>query len=153
MSTTHNYNGGAVIASNISEFIDFTVSYSANYNVVQNSIQPELNNTYFNQATSVDLNLLTKKGWILQNSLRHQKYTGLTDGYNQNFMLWNISAGKKFLKDQRGELKLTVFDLLKQNQSIVRTTTESYIEDSQTQVLQQYFLMTFSYRLRNFGSR
>ena len=153
MSTTHNYNGGAVIASNISEFIDFTLSYSANYNIVKNSIQPELNTTYFSQATSFDLNLLTKSGWVFQNSLRHQGYSGLADGFNQNYLLWNASVGKKFLKDNRGELKLTVFDLLKQNQSIVRTVTESYIEDSQTQVLQQYFLMTFSYRLRNFGGR
>src|SRR5690606_37501103 len=111
------------------------------------------NTTYFSQATSFDLNLLTKSGWVFQNSLRHQGYSGLADGFNQNYLLWNASVGKKFLKDNRRELKLTVFDLLKQNQSIVRTVTESYIEDSQTQVLQQYFLMTFSYRLRNFGGR
>jgi len=31
--------------------------------------------------------------------------------------------------------------------------TETYIEDVQTQVLQQYFMLTFSYRLRNFGAK
>jgi uncharacterized membrane protein YgcG len=44
-----------------------------------------------------------------------------------------------------------VFDLLKQNQSIVRTVTGSYIEDAQTQVLKQYFMLTFTYKLKNFG--
>jgi hypothetical protein len=44
-----------------------------------------------------------------------------------------------------------VFDLLKQNQSIIRTVTGAYIEDSRNQVLQQYFLLTFSYSLKNFG--
>jgi hypothetical protein len=48
-------------------------------------------------------------------------------------------------------VKLSVFDLLKQNRSINRTVTESYTEDVQNQVLQQYFMLTFSYRLRNFG--
>lgn len=153
MSTNRNFNGGAVIASNISEYIDFTVSYNANYNVVKNSIQPQLNTSYFTQVTSFDLNLLTKKGWLLQNNFRFEGYSGLADGFNQNYAIWNVSAGKKFLKDQKAELKLTVFDLLKQNQSIVRNVTESYIEDSQTQVLRQYFLLTFSYRLRNFGVR
>jgi hypothetical protein len=46
---------------------------------------------------------------------------------------------------------LSVFDLLKQNQSIVRTVTGAYIEDSQSKVLQQYFMLTFSYSLKNFG--
>ena len=58
---------------------------------------------------------------------------------------------KKFLKNQNGEIKLSVFDLLKQNRSITRNITESYTEDVQNQVLQQYFMLTFSYRLRNFG--
>ena len=63
-----------------------------------------------------------------------------------------MSAGKKILKDQKGELKLGVFDLLKQNRSITRNVTGEYIEDVQNQVLQQYFMLTFTYNLRNFGT-
>jgi hypothetical protein len=65
--------------------------------------------------------------------------------------LWNAAIGKKFLKKQAAELKLSVFDLLKQNQSITRTVTETGIEDYQSQVLQQYFMLTFTYSLKNFG--
>jgi hypothetical protein len=97
--------------------------------------------------------LLSNNGWLFQNDLNNQSYRGLTDGYNQSFWLWNIGVGKKFLKKNRGELKLTVFDLLKQNQSISRNVEETYIEDVQTQVLQQYFMLTFTYNLRNFGKR
>ncbi len=150
-SKTHTYNAGLVLASNVSQYVDFTLSYSANFNKIRNSIQPQLNNDYFNHVAGFQLNLLSKNGWVFQNALNNQVYRGLTDGFNQNFWLWNMSAGKKFLKDHKGELRLSVFDLLKQNQSIVRTATESYIEDVQTQVLQQYFMLTFSYRLRNFG--
>jgi hypothetical protein len=32
-----------------------------------------------------------------------------------------MSAGKKILKGQKGEIKVSVFDLLKQNQSITAT--------------------------------
>jgi vacuolar-type H+-ATPase subunit D/Vma8 len=63
-----------------------------------------------------------------------------------------MSVGKKFLKSKKGELKLSVFDLLKQNRSISRDVTETYIEDVRNQVLQQYFMLTFSYNLRNFGT-
>ncbi len=56
------------------------------------------------------------------------------------------------MKNNAGELKLSVFDLLKQNQSIVRTVTNIYIEDAQSEVLQQYFMLTFTYNLKNFGA-
>ena len=153
VSKAQTYNAGAVLASNISENVDFTVSYSANFNKVKNTIQPSLNNNYFSQNVGVQLNLLSKNGWVFQNDLNNQSYRGLTDGFNQDFWLWNVSAGKKFLKNNNGELRLTVFDLLKQNQSIRRNVEEIYVEDVQTQVLQQYFMLTFSYKLRNFGSR
>lgn len=152
ISNSYNYNLGAVLASNISEYIDFTLSYSGNINNVKNTLQPTLNNNYFTQSAGIVVNLLTKKGQFFQNDLSNQYYKGLTDGFNQNYWLWNMAIGQKFLKKQAGELKLSVFDLLKQNKSITRNVTESYVEDVRNQVLQQYFMLTFSYKLRNFGN-
>ncbi len=153
-SVTNNYiyNAGIVIASNISQYVDFNLSYSANFNNTKNSISVAANQNYVNQVTGIQFNLLSKSGWFIQNDLTNQIYTGLSAGNNTNFWLWNASIGKKFLKNNVGELKLSAFDLLKQNQSIVRTVLENYIEDSRSNVLQQYFLLTFTYSLKNFGT-
>lgn len=152
LANNYTYNLGAVFSSNISEYVDFTLSYSANFNDLKNSIQPTLNNTYFSHVAGLRLNLLSKNGWVFSNDLSNQLYSGLTDGFNQQYWLWNVSAGKKFLPGQRGELKVTVFDLLNQNRSITRTNTETYVEDVQTQVLKQYFMVTFTYKIKNFKS-
>ena len=152
VSKNVTYSVGSVIASNVSQYIDFTVSYSANFNKVKNQIQPNLNNDYFSHVASVQLNLLSKMGWFFQNDINNQLYSGLTEDFNQSYFLWNMSAGKKFLKNQKGELKLSVFDLLKQNKSISPNATETYFEEVQNQVLQQYFMLTFTYNLRNFGT-
>ncbi|MEO6330328.1 MAG: outer membrane beta-barrel protein [Ginsengibacter sp.] len=150
ISNSYSYNLGGVLASNISQYIDFTISYSGNINVVKNSLRPQLNNNYFTQTAGLQANLLSKNGWFAQNDITNLFYSGLSAGFNQSYWLWNVAIGKKFLKDQAGELKLSVFDLLKQNRSITRNVTESYIEDSQNRVLQQYFMLTFSYKLKNF---
>ena len=148
-TTTYTYSAGAVLASNISEYVDFNLSYSGNFNTVVE--QP--NNNYYTSVAGAQVNLLTKKGWFLQNDLNNQTYLYKSNtATDQNFWLWNVSAGKKFLKDQKGELKFSVFDLLKQNKSITRTVTETYIEDVQSQVLQRYFMLTFTYKLKNFGT-
>jgi len=139
-----------VISSNISENLDFTLSYTPNYNIVKNSIQPNLNSNYFSNAASARINWIFWKGFELDNNITYQKYSGLGETYDKPYLLWNISFGKHFFKKQNGELQLTVFDLLKQNRSINRNVTETYIENSTTSVLQQYFLLTFTYNLRNF---
>jgi hypothetical protein len=154
MNETRNttYTAGAVIASNVSQYVDFTISYTANFNNVTNDKNTSLNDHYFQHVASLQLNLLSKKGWFFQNDLNNQYYKGLSAGFNQNYFLWNMSAGKKFLKDQKGELRASVFDLLKQNRSISREVNAYGIQDIQNQVLQQYFMLTFTYNLRNFGT-
>lgn len=153
------YNAGVVLASNISEYVDFNINYNANfnratnssYNRSTNSIVESLNK-YVNQSAGIALNLLSKKGWFIQNDVTNQSYSGLGDEFDQSYWLWNAAIGKKFLKNRVGELKLSVFDLLKQNQAITRTVDSKGILDSQSQVLQQYFMLTFTYSLKNFGT-
>jgi hypothetical protein len=151
VSDNYVYSGGMNIASNISEYVDFNINYNASYNIARNEIQPNLNNNYFSQSAGLGLNLMTKNGWVFTNDVNNQLYSGLTGGLDQNYWLWNMAVAKKFLKDQKGELRLSVFDLLKQNRSISRTVQYNYIEDNETRVLTQYFMLTFSYRIKNFG--
>lgn len=151
ISNNYTYNTGVVIASNISQYIDFNVSYNANFTNTKNTINSDLNTKYVSQNTRLQINLLDKKGWFVQNDVSNASYSGLSSGFNQSYWLWNAAIGKKFLKNQAGELKLSVFDLLKQNQSITRTVDPTYIEDVRNQVLQQYFMLTFTYKLKNFG--
>lgn len=143
-------NGGIVLSSNISEYLDFTFSTNTSYNQAQNTLQKQLNTQYINQNTRLKLNSTLKKTYILQTEVSHQHNSGLTQSFNQDFILWTLSAGVRFLKEKSGELKLTVFDVLKQNRSINRTVTDTYIEDNQTVLLQRYIMLTFTYQFRKF---
>lgn len=152
-TTTHNYvyNAGVVLASNISEYVDFNLSYNINFNNAETKSLLTTKNNYINQVVGFQMNLLSKNGWFIQNDITGQSNTGLAAGLNQKYWLWNAGIGKKFLKKKAGELKLSVFDLLGQNQSVSRSVTESYIQDTQSVVLQRYFMLTFTYNLKNFG--
>jgi hypothetical protein len=149
-TNTYGINSGLVLSSNVSEKVDFTFSYSPTYNLVRNSVQTTLNTNYLFQNTSIKINWLFGKGFLLQSEVLNQAYSGLGSGFNQNFTLWNAGFGYKFLKKQAGELRLNVFDLLKQNNSIARNVSTAYIEDARSQVLTRYFMLTFTYNLRNF---
>ncbi len=146
------YNGGVVFASNISQYVDFNISYNAAVNNASTKgIDNVSDNNYVNHTIGGTVNLLNKKGWFIQNDVSGQIYDGLSGDLNQNFTLWNAAIGKKLGKNKAAELKLSVFDILGQNRSVTRTVTESYIQDTQSEVLQRYFMLTFTYNLKNFG--
>lgn len=153
LSNTYALSQGLVVSSNISQNLDFSLSYSGNYNIVRNSIQQQSNNNYYSQGLGGRANWIFGKGFVLQTDLSNQSYTGLGQGFNQSYTLWNASFGKKMFKNNSGELKVTVFDILGQNNSISRSVTETYQQDVISQVLTRYAMLTFTYNLRNFGGR
>jgi hypothetical protein len=141
---------GVVLSSNVSEDLDFTVSYTANYTIVKNSIQKQSDNNYFNQSTSLKLNWIFLKGFVFTTNLNNTLYRGLSSEFDQSFWFWNAGLGYKFLKDQALEVKINAFDILNQNNSISRDITETYIEDRRTNVLTRYFMVTATYTIRKF---
>jgi Outer membrane protein beta-barrel family/CarboxypepD_reg-like domain len=151
ITNSYDYNAGLVLGSNISEYVDFNLSYNANFSNSKTNTVASANKSIY-QSAGAQLNLLSKKGWFLQNDISGNINSGLSAGFNQRFWLWNAAAGKKIFKKHTGELKLSVFDLLKQNQSITRTINGPIITDAQTKVLTQYFMLTFTYKLKNFGT-
>ena len=141
---------GIVISSNISEKLDFTLSSNTAYTTVNNTLQTSLNSVFTNQNSRFRVQAQPWKGLVIQTELNHQLFKGLSGGLNNNFLLWNAGIGYKFMKKRAAELRLTAFDLLKQNNSLSRNITETYYEDVQTNVLQRYYMLTFTYNLRAF---
>ena len=83
--------------------------------------------------------------------LNHRFNNGLAEDIDNSFLLLNMSIGARILKNKRGELSFNVYDLFQQNNNIDRNVTELYIEDSESNVLQRYFMLTFNYNLRHFN--
>ncbi|RSK35422.1 TonB-dependent receptor [Hymenobacter metallilatus] len=141
---------GVALSSNISPQLDFTLSSNSSQSYVRNTLRQQLNSQFFRQNTALRFSWIITKGLTVQSDVNHQLYTGLSAGYNQNFVLWNASLGKKLGPKQQAELKLYAFDLLGQNNSIQRNITAAYTEDVQTNILQRYFMLMFTYNIRSF---
>lgn len=150
MADNYNITGGTGLSSNISENLDFTLSYNANYIIVKNTLQTQSNNNYFYHTATLKFNWIFWKGFVFNTNLTQTLYDGLAQSYNQNYMLWNASFAYKFLKNRTFEIKASVYDVLNQNKSIARNITDTYIEDSRTQVLNRYFMLTATYTIKSF---
>ncbi len=144
-------NTGISLSSNISDQIDFNISTRASFNNVENTLNSNLNNNYFNQRSRLNLSWIIWEGFVYRLDVNHQLNTGLSEGFDANVLLMNMSIGKKVFGNQRGEISLNVYDLLGQNRSVYRNVTDAYVEDGQNNVMQRYFMLSFSYNIRHFN--
>lgn len=140
---------GAVLGSNISEQVDFTLSYNGGYNIVENTLQQDLNSNYYTQNIGLALNLLSKSGFLF-NVKGTNTYLAGIEGFEQNFTLLSAKAAYKFMKRDQAELSLSAFDVLGQNNSISREITAAYVADNKSLVLNRFYMLNFTYTIRNF---
>ena len=141
---------GVVLTSNISRHVDFTVSTQSHLTWIRNSLQQRTDSDYFTQSSRLRLDWIFGGGFVFSTDMAHEHYSGLAEGYNDDVVLWNLSVAYKFLPRDLAEIRLTLYDVLKQNDSIVRNVTETYIEDTRTALLQRFALLTFTWNIRNF---
>lgn len=140
------------ISKTINDKFDLTLGAGFTYNKAKYSLQAALNNEYFTQDYSVDIGWQLPKNFFLSTDFRYTINTQRSEGFNAKVPLWNASFSKLFLKYNRGELKLSVFDLLNENQAIVRNTNSNYIEDQNNRVLRRFFLLGFTYSLNKMSA-
>ena len=150
-SNNFRYSLGFTISSNFSPDIDFSISSMSSYNVITNTIQKNSNSNYFNQNTRAKIYLLLWEKLVVQTDANHTYNNGLSSNYDNNFVILNLALGYKLFSKGEGELRLSVIDLLNQNSNVQRNTYDYYVEDSRSNVLGRYFLLSFIYNLRAFN--
>jgi hypothetical protein len=139
--------------TNLKDNFDMNLSAGTNYVIARNTLNPTLNSNYFVHTVVADFTIYTKTGWILSSDFTYTYSGNRPAGFNASVPLVSPSIAKQFLKNKAGELRLSVFDLLNQNVAVSRSVSGTSIVDSKTNVLKQYFLLTFTYNLRNFAGQ
>lgn len=127
--------------------LNLGLNASIGYNDVEYSLRPNQNQKYYKQTYSADVSYMGLKNWVLSTDFDYYINTGLGDGFNQTIPMWNASIAHQLFKKKNGELKVSVNDILNQNQAIARNVGDNYIEDTRQLVIKRYFLLTFTYNL------
>lgn len=89
-------------------------------------------------------------GLILRYDFNYMINNGLASAVNENTTLFNASVEKTLFKKKNGFIRLSGFDIFRQNSNISRQVNGNSIIDSRVNRITRYFMLTFSYRLMHF---
>ena len=145
----------AVLGSNISEKVDFTLSWNGNYNEAKNSLATDnAKNKYFSHTANASMKFILPWNLTFTASAAYSQYLGITNDYNEDYLLCNLWLGKKVFKNKRGEIMVGVNDLLNQNSvAFSRTTGSGYTQNTTNLSMGRYYMLQFTYNLRIFGKK
>ena len=137
-----SYDFRAVLGSNISENVDFTLSWHGAYNIAKNSLvvnDSDNKNRYFNHVATAAMKFVFLKSFTFTGNVSYQQNIGFTNDYDNSYVLCNVYLGKKVFRNRRGEVMFGVNDLFDQNTAFSRTTGSGYTQNSINSVIGRYY--------------
>lgn len=146
-SVFKNISSGISLTKNVSNNLNMTSSYTASYhsNEKRGGYFPSYNNWSHNVSLRLKVNLF--KGLYWSNFFIGNLSNIESTMYSQDFYLWNTELQKSILKNKKGQIKLTAFDLLRTNADMRRNNINGGIEDIHSNTVKSYYILSFSFKI------
>jgi hypothetical protein len=109
-----------------------------------------LNQSFVNQRYFGEITVFPSKKWAIGTGIDCTVYSKEAFGEQRTVSLWRASVTRYVLKNNKGQIKLSAFDLLNQNIGISRSSQFNYLEEERVRNLARYFMVSFSYSLAGF---
>lgn len=151
-ATNFNFGPNFTMGLNWNDVVEFRPQYSPGISRTSYTDPSFKNIKAVTHSVEGELIVRWPKKLVWETNLAYRHTDQAAPGLPRKNILWNAAVTLMMLKGDVGLLKLSVFDLLDQNNGLYRYTTENQIVDNQTNVLKRYGSVSFTYNIRNMGA-
>lgn len=140
------------VAVNYLDKIELNQRYNYNYRETKygkNNLYRDIN--VFTHSLESELIIRLPKQLVWESLINYRYNPQVTAGIQKSSFRWNTGVSYLFLKQDKAQVRLYVFDLLDRNLNITRSVSENYIIDVQSTTLTRYFMVSLIYNIRNFS--
>lgn len=124
------------------------VLYNNSYNNVK-SLRTET----FDYQMGGDAQWYLPLGFELNSNLTYYLRSGYEPGIDKENIMWNIQLSKSLFKRKQLLLRFKIYDVLRQENSLIRTISATSIRDTDYNVLGSYFMFHAIVRIDKMGKR
>ncbi|WP_445737496.1 outer membrane beta-barrel protein [Mariniflexile sp.] len=132
--------------------LDFSgaYSYSTNNSVYDTDVFND--NNYFVQNVDFESSIFFIKNVFLSNKISYRYNSRVGDDFDGDAIFWNAGLGME-LWNNKATLTLVGYDILGKNNGYRRSVTETSIQDVENNILEQYFMLNFTYKFGSFAGQ
>ena len=132
--------------------VDVTTTYSYSQNKSIYDTDAFNDNRYFVQNLDINSNVFFLKNAFLSNRVSYRYNSRVGDEFDGDAVFLNAGLGVE-LWDNKATLSVVAYDMLGKNNGYRRSVTETYIQDVENKILEQYFMLTFVYKFGSFAGQ
>lgn len=138
---------------NLGDKVEFSERYSMTLNRNSYDDASFTDIKYFSHYSTSELVVRLPKKLVWETNYRIQYSTQTVAGFNNSIQIWNAGLTYLFMKNDRGQLKLGINDILNTNNRRQISIVQNTISDMITSNLGRHALLTFTYNIQNFGQK
>ncbi|MFB9052893.1 outer membrane beta-barrel protein [Formosa undariae] len=132
--------------------LDLSASYSYSSTDIVYDTDQFSDNEYFVQNVDFESSIFFLKNVFLSNKVSYRYNSRVGDEFDGDAIFWNAGLGIE-LWDNKATLTLVGYDMLGKNNGYRRSVTETYIQDVESNILEQYFMLNFTYKFGSFAGQ
>ncbi|WP_435137368.1 outer membrane beta-barrel protein [Formosa sp. A9] len=133
------------------DVFEIETSYSAQFSKGTYSIDTFEDTQFTIHRLRLNTATYMLKGFEWRNNINYSYNSNISDGFQKSAWFWNSTLSYALLNDS-AYVTLKAYDILNQNTNARRVVNQDYIQDSESNLLQQYFLIGFSWKFNSLGS-
>ncbi|MER0442565.1 outer membrane beta-barrel protein [Emticicia sp. W12TSBA100-4] len=153
LNTQNQYRGDFKITY-LTDKINFVFTTNYQKSFVDYSVNKEFNQTFSVFKNITDFRWKITKEFTFATDFDYTYYQSSRLSNNlRPIPILNVAVKHLFLKNNRGELMLSAQDIFKRNVYLSQRSDENFFEIDRSNAISRYFLLTFTYTVRNQGGK
>ncbi len=144
-------NGSLNIGVNFNwnDVIEFSPSYSPSFRKSYYSNNLFSTRNVQTQKINAEMVIRAPQKMVWETNLFYSKLNDASNLFPAEQVYWNAAISYLFLKEDKGQIKLAIYDILNKNNNVTSTINGNAVIENRTNVLGRYLMLTFNYDLRS----
>ncbi|UBM60546.1 TonB-dependent receptor family protein [Marinilongibacter aquaticus] len=130
------------------DWISLYVGGNFGLNTTKYKQNPSQNQEILNIGAFTNMNLKLPKDFYFDAKFNYTRFENERFGFDRKVPILNLFAYKLLGKAKKWELRLSAYDVFKQNKTINQFAGQNYVTQSQTRTLSRYFLLGITYNMK-----
>ena len=134
------------------DIFELRPNYSLNLTENKFDLETIENQSFVSHTLRLATATFLPKKFEWRNDIAFNYNPNVADGFQRSAWFWNSTVAYNFMKD-KAILTLKIYDLLNQNTNARRVANGDFIQDTESTVLRQYFMLSFSWKFNTLGKK